>query len=78
MGNQLFGFWRQSIDRKQSIFCISNVANEPVALRLSELNLIVTDEWLDLISGDTIDDIGGEYEVRPYQTLWLTNLRAAD
>ena len=75
LGSQLFGFWRQSLDRKQSIFCISNISNEPVALRLSELNLIVTDPWFDLLSDSIIDDVGEELELAPYQTIWLTNYR---
>ena len=75
LGSQLFGFWRQSLDRKQSIFCISNISNEPVALRLSELNLIVTDPWFDLLSESIIDDVGDELELAPYKTIWLTNYR---
>lgn len=43
LGNQLFGFWRQSIDRRQSIFCISNISRENQELNLSDINLIETD-----------------------------------
>ncbi len=75
LGSQLFGFWRQSLDRKQSIFCISNISSDPVALRLSELNLIVTDPWFDLLSDNIIDDVGEELELAPYKTIWLTNYR---
>lgn len=74
MGLQIFGFWRQSLDRRQSIFCVSNITDEPVPLRLGELNLIVTDKWRDLISGQEISDITEELELSPYQTVWLTNL----
>ena len=28
LGDQLFGFWRQSLDRQQSIFCISNISDQ--------------------------------------------------
>ena len=75
LGSELFGFWRQSLDRKQSIFCISNISCEPVSLRLSELNLIVTDPWFDLLSESIIDDVGDELELAPYKTIWLTNYR---
>lgn len=75
LGLQLFGFWRQSFNRKQSIFCISNVSDEKVELRLNELNLIVTDNWFDLISGASIEDTATELELMPYQTVWLTNFR---
>jgi sucrose phosphorylase len=40
LGNQLFGFWRQSADRRQSIFCVSNISREPQTLQLSDINLI--------------------------------------
>ena len=78
LGLQLFGFWRQSLDRKQSIFCISNISNEPIALRLNELNLIVTDHWFDLISNTEILDVGEELEIAPYQTVWLTNYQVKE
>ena len=29
LGLQLFGFWRQSLDKQQSIFCVSNITNIP-------------------------------------------------
>ena len=73
LGSQLFGVWRQSIDRKQSIFCISNVTDEPVSLMLSAINLISTNDWADLISGTAVDDIAGEILLSPYQTVWLSN-----
>ena len=73
LGSQLFGFWRQSLDRKQSIFCVSNVSNEEVPLRLSELNLVINNQWWDLISGSEIADISAEIPLKPYQTVWLSN-----
>lgn len=75
LGLQLFGFWRQSLDRKQSIFCISNITDQPEILRLAEVNLILTDHWYDLISGDEITDTTEEITLAPYQTVWLTNIR---
>lgn len=74
LGLQLFGFWRQSLDRKQSIFCVSNISNEAQTLRMGELNLIVTDEWRDLITNAKITDMTQEYTMAPYQTLWITNV----
>ncbi|MBL1415595.1 MAG: sugar phosphorylase [Moritella sp.] len=73
LGEQLFGFWRQSIDRSQSIFCISNISNTPLTLPLASVNLISSDFWYDLITGDTIDDISQILTLSPYQTLWLSN-----
>ncbi len=73
MGNQLFGFWRQSMDRLQSIFCIYNISDETQSLRLSDLNLITTDHWRDLISGTVYTEDTLDIELKPYATLWITN-----
>lgn len=72
--DQLFGFWRQSLMRNQSIFVINNVTNKPQNLSLTQLNLIDMDEWKELISGEMIDDLFGEMVLQPYQTVWITNL----
>ena len=32
LGSNLYGIWRQSLDKKQSIFCISNLTDEAVNL----------------------------------------------
>ncbi|WP_203301666.1 sugar phosphorylase [Marinobacter sediminum] len=73
LGLQLFGFWRQSMRRDQSIFCIHNISNEIQQVALSDINLIGTDEWVDLISGMTIDDQSGSITLKPYQSVWLSN-----
>ena len=69
LGEQIFGFWRQSMDRRQSIFCIFNITDEPQSIRLSDMNLIGTDTWFDLISGQTmcLEDL--EYKLAPYQSM---------
>ncbi|WOT06848.1 sugar phosphorylase [Shewanella youngdeokensis] len=74
LGLQLFGFWRQSRDRKQSIFCISNITDQPIELPLAELNLIATEIWFDLLDGGVIHDITAVYWLEPYQTIWLSNV----
>jgi sucrose phosphorylase len=73
LSEQLFGFWRQSMDRRQSIFCIYNVSNEIQPLRISELNLIVMDRWWDMISGYIFDEQTETIALEPYQVLWITN-----
>jgi sucrose phosphorylase len=74
LGEQIFGYWRQSIDRSQSIFCVFNVTDELQNVRLSDINLIGTDTWFDLISGQMIslDDL--DYQLKPYQSLWISNI----
>ena len=74
LGLQLFGFWRQSQNRKQSIFCVSNISNQPVALPLSELNLIITESWQELISQTEITELSQEINLSPYQTVWIANI----
>lgn len=73
LGLQLFGFWRQSQNRKQSIFCVSNVSDQAIALPLSELNLIVTQVWVELITGANITELNQEIILSPYQTVWIAN-----
>jgi sucrose phosphorylase len=74
LGDQIFGFWRQSMDRRQSIFCIYNVTDEPQNLRLSDMNLIGTHNWFDLISGHTMSLENLEYQLTPYQSMWISNI----
>lgn len=73
LGNEMFGFWRQSMDRRQSIFCISNISTETLSLTLSDINLIGTENWFDLISGSELESNDGLFELKPYQTCWITN-----
>ncbi len=78
LGDQLFGFWRQSLDRQQSIFCISNISDQVKTLSLSDINLIDNEQWHDLISDlpcclQTADISQREIQMQPYQTVWITN-----
>lgn len=73
LGPALFGVWRQSLGRLQSIFCIYNISDQPQTLRLSEINLIVTDEWHDLISGTAYSEPGDSIDLQPYQAVWISN-----
>lgn len=73
LGLQLFGFWRQSQDRKQSIFCVSNISNEEIILDINSLNLIMTEDWFDLLAGSKVDMSLQTLTLAPYQTLWISN-----
>jgi len=73
INDQVFAFWRQSIDRRQSIFCLNNISDQTQTVVLSSINLIVTDRWHDLISGVDINSNSGEIVMAPYQTLWISN-----
>jgi sucrose phosphorylase len=72
-GTEIFGFWRQSIDRQQSIFCINNISNKTQTIPLVDINLIGTDAWSNLLTGEAIIDFQQEIELKPYESLWLSN-----
>ncbi|NNL56690.1 MAG: alpha-amylase, partial [Pseudomonadales bacterium] len=74
LGDHIFGFWRQSNDRKQSIFSISNISNTACELPLASVNLIGTDQWRDLIGGEQYSEEKTAISLAPYQTVWISNL----
>ena len=73
MNKALFAFWRQSMYRDQSIFCVFNLSDRPQELPLSDINLICVDPWQDLLSGEVIEDISDRFSLQPYQCAWITN-----
>ena len=72
-GNAIFAFWRQSIDRDQSIFCLNNVSSTVQEINLADINLIVDEDWYDLISASAYPDLYGSISLQPYQSIWLTD-----
>ena len=75
LGNELFGFWRQSMDRRQSIFCISNIADEAAVMSYSDINLISDEPWYDLVTSKELRLNEGALTLAPYQTCWISNNR---
>lgn len=73
LGTEVFAFWRQSMNRDQSIFCLSNVTNTQQLINLADINLISTDSWRDLVNDEVLADLGGQLLIQPYQTLWISN-----
>jgi sucrose phosphorylase len=73
LGLSLFAFWRQSMDRSQSIFSVNNITDQPQLLSLSDLNLVSTDTWTDLVSDLEFHEHNEQIELQPYQCLWLSN-----
>lgn len=73
LGNAIFAFWRESLNRDQCIFAIHNVSSEPQQFPLVELNLISTEVWRDLLSKDTYADLEETIELPPYGCVWITN-----
>ncbi|MCA0960879.1 alpha-amylase family glycosyl hydrolase [Salipiger bermudensis] len=70
--DRIFGLWRQSLDRAQSIFALHNVSGETVEIPHEDLNLIADENWVDLLSGETVE--AGPVTMAPYQCRWITNL----
>ncbi|MGJ8654549.1 MAG: alpha-amylase family glycosyl hydrolase [Opitutaceae bacterium] len=71
--DQVFAFWRESLNRDQSIFALHNVSAEAQTIPLVELNLIATESWSDLLSGKSYNDLQGVIELEPYGCVWITN-----
>lgn len=71
--NAIFAFWRESLDRDQSIFALHNVSAEKQTIPLVELNLIATESWRDLLSGTAYTNLEAVIELEPYGCAWITN-----
>ncbi|MEC8177394.1 MAG: hypothetical protein VX055_06325 [Pseudomonadota bacterium] len=69
----MFGFWRQSLDRRQSLFVVTNITHENKRLSLRDMNLFADVRWIDLLSGVTVNPEDEELELVPYQTVWISN-----
>ena len=73
LGDDVFAFWRQSINRSQSIFCIHNVTDQAISIPISSVNLIGLDLWRDLNSQAEYSDNDESIELQPYGFVWLSN-----
>lgn len=73
LGEKIFGFWRQSVDREQSIFCLHNISSEPQTVALEVIHLIELEEWHNLLTDEVFEDTRGNLELAPYQSVWLAN-----
>ena len=75
LDDRIFGLWRQSLDRDQSIFALHNVSDEDVGVPPMAINLIEGQEWVDILSGELIQPTGADIPFAPYQCRWITNRR---
>ena len=73
LDERVFGLWRQSLDRDQSIFALHNVSAEAVEIDPLAINLIEGEEWVDLLGGERVEPSGGPIGFAPYQCRWITN-----
>ena len=74
LGDNVFGFWRQSTDRQQSIFCIHNLSDNDIDIPVSSINLVSTQEWSDLVTGKQLNENLDSLHLTPYQFVWLSNV----
>ena len=73
LGPKLFGVWRQSIDKSQNIFAITNISSVERKLGLSKINLIENEIWKDLLQPDFKIDKLKVLKLSPFQTVWISN-----
>ena len=73
LGNKLFGVWRQSIDRSQNIFAITNISSVVRELKLSKINLFENQLWFDLLKPDESLNNLKILKLQPFQTVWISN-----
>ncbi|MEO0342403.1 MAG: sugar phosphorylase [Pseudomonadota bacterium] len=71
--DSVFGIWRQSLDRDQSIFALHNLTADKSEVHPSDINLIADEHWVDVLSGDVISMDQGAIKLAPYQCRWITN-----
>ena len=75
LDKNIFAVWRQSRDRKQSIFAITNVSSKTIKLNTNKINLIDDEQWFDLLSQETKITDNQYIKLMPFQSLWITNLK---
>ncbi|MAJ57345.1 MAG: alpha-amylase [Candidatus Pelagibacter sp.] len=73
LGKKIYGLWRQSKDKRQSIFSVTNITSESVEFNLNRLNLIKNETWRDLINPKTKINGKNSIKLKPFETLWISN-----
>ena len=73
LDERVFGIWRQSLDRSQSVFALHNLSRANVQIALDDLNLIADEDWIDILSGARLSASQTEISLGPYQCRWITN-----
>ena len=74
LGEQVFAFWRQSHNHEQSIFCLHNISDKTLNIKLSDINVIELDQCHCLLSNKQYHHLNGNVTLEPYQSAWLTNI----
>ena len=69
MGSKIFCFQRTSIDKKQTIMCITNLSSKAQNLLLNNK----FKNWKNLINQKINILPNKKLELQPFQTIWLSN-----
>ena len=68
LGSNIFCFKRTSLDRKQTILCITNLTSKPQTIKLKN----IYSKWKNLIE-PLVKNNKNSFKVKPFQTIWLSN-----
>jgi len=75
LGDNLFAFWRTSLDQQQHILCINNISPEIQILTLPEHPITEgSGVWRDLIERTALGKGARSLKLYPYQCTWLEAL----
>ena len=68
LGSKIFAIKRLSIDKKQSIICLTNVTSKKQFVNLN----INKDKFKNLLQ-DKLIFVNKKLELKPFQTVWISN-----
>ena len=69
MGKKIFCFKRQSVDKKQSILCITNLSSKVQSTKINQ-NFLT---WKNLLSSNNNHISNKIIKLEPFETVWLSN-----
>ena len=75
LNKNIFSVWRQSRDRRQSIFAITNVTSKNIDFNTNMINLIDDEQWYDLLNPEINFKDEQKIKLDPYQSIWITNFK---
>ncbi|MBD1162439.1 alpha-amylase [Pelagibacterales bacterium SAG-MED12] len=70
MGPKMFCFKRQSIDKKQIIICITNLSSKTQSKKINHKFL----KWKNLLDYSNNHILDKMIKLKPFQTVWLSNV----
>ena len=73
LGKKTYVLWRQSKDKRQSIFSVTNVSSKNIEFNPNKLNLIKNEKWRDLLNPKIKINVKQKIILKPFETLWISN-----